>query len=58
MEHLLNQCVQGNSLKTFSVQFSHQIRLHEKAPEFHRILMECWRLECYKYQCGMRCILV
>jgi len=43
MEHFLNQCVQGNSLKTFAVQqFSHQIRLHEKAPEFHHIhvLME------------------
>ena len=39
MEHL-NQCVLGNTLKTFLVKhFSHQTRLHEKAPEFHHILM-------------------
>jgi hypothetical protein len=32
----------GNSRKTFSVKhFSHQTRQHEKAPEFHHILMEC-----------------
>ena len=42
MEHLLNQCVQGNTLKTSLVkQISHQTRQHETAPEFHHVLMEC-----------------
>ena len=36
------RCVQWNRLMNFlAQQFSHQICWHEKAPEFHHILMEC-----------------
>ena len=31
----------GTSSKPASKQFSHQTRQHEKAPEFHQMLMEC-----------------